>query len=166
MKMESYLILLLIGLSACSNVHLNLVFPETTQSGQKIFVCKVNGKEWIPTKGNAINGLSIGCYKGSFYIHAQRVEKNTTTQYIYLRKANTRTEGSYSFHNSETDQANYTYLENSCNYRRQAIENGHLTITRLDTINGIVSGRFDFIVKQKNCPDIEVTDGYFDYTYR
>ena len=167
MKKFQYLILLnamCIVLSACNKIHVEPSLPAETQIGAKTFGCKVNGKVWVADAPFPLIRLSGGWYKGSIYIMGTNNSGNTR-QTIYLRRINTITTGTYILNNSINEQANLTNLKTACDYYTDSLNTGHLTITRLDTINGIISGRFDFKVKQAGCPDIQVTEGRFDYNY-
>ena len=153
-----------IVLSACNKIHVEPSLPAETQIGAKTFGCKVNGKVWVPRVTFPINGLTGGWYEGYVYIYAKRV-KNNTNQYLYIGRENVTKPGTYLLNNSDTQQVNFTDFNNHCDYYTDSLNTGRLTITRLDTINGIISGRFDFKVKQTGCPDIEVSEGRFDYKY-
>ena len=151
-------------LSACIKTHIEPNLPPETQTGAKTFGCKVNGKVWVADAPFPLVRLTGSWYKGSLYIYAKRVKDNTN-QYIYIRRVNTNAIGTYLLNNSLNDQRNIIDLKTGCDYYTDSLNTGHLTITRLDTINGIISGRFDFKIKQAGCPDIEVTEGRFDYNY-
>ena len=153
-----------IVLSACIKTHVEPNLPAETQSGKNTFGCRVNGKIWVAEAPFPISRLTGGWYKGSLNIYGIK-KKDNTSQHIYIRRVKTTAVGTYILNNSDTEQVHFSDLSINCDYYTDSLNTGHLTITRLDTINGIISGRFDFKVKQTGCPDIEVTEGRFDYNY-
>ena len=168
MEKFKYLILLSalsLLLSACIKTHVepNLLPPET-QTGKNTFGCRVNGKAWLPIVPFPANCLTGGLYQGYVYIYVKR-DKDKTDQYLYIGRENVTGVGTYLLNNSYKPEVHLTDFTNNCNYYTDSLNTGHLIITRLDTINGIISGRFDFKVKQNGCPDIAVTEGRFDYNY-
>ena len=59
----------------------------------------------------------------------------------------------------------YRTSDASCNFfdRTNSLQSGTITITRFDLPNKIVSGRFNGVLKQNGCPDINITEGRFDF---
>ncbi|KAA9331736.1 DUF6252 family protein [Adhaeribacter soli] len=56
-------------------------------------------------------------------------------------------------------------IDNNCEYETDSLNTGTLEITRLDSINYIVSGRFSFSVTKPGCGTVHITDGRFDVKY-
>ena len=59
----------------------------------------------------------------------------------------------------------YSTKDATCNQfdRTNSLQSGTITITRFDLPNKIVSGRFNGILKQSGCPDVNITEGRFDF---
>lgn len=138
--------------------------PEPTTEGLNTFACKINGKVWIangiPTGNKAIEVEFKQLNADTFYlfIHTNGVEKDRVQ--LTLPKA---VKG--------VNVLNYTlnepfgvYYDNKFQlfFSRDA-NPGKVVITKLDTINRIISGTFEFegmelVNKQK----VSVTEGRFD----
>jgi len=164
MKTFYYLIVLhALYLSACNKIYIEPNLPAETQTGANTFGCKVNGKKWIPKAWFVFN-MGASWYNGSFRIWEVRYTNTPKVdQQISIRVESVNGTGSYVL--NKIHHVQFRNQLNSCDYNTDSLNTGHLIITKLDTINKIISGRFDFKVKQAGCPDIEVSEGRFDYNY-
>jgi hypothetical protein len=140
--------------------------PNATQRGAGVFACRINGVNHIaPNKtgnqgGGAGNG-TVGVF-GSFPV---------THFYDYL---NLGLRGSIKI-NVKYDLADtlhtfcYFQTDSTCSMIGSVTNikpsSGNLTLTKLDTINKVISGIFYLRIPIPNCDTFNVTDGRFDISY-
>jgi Family of unknown function (DUF6252) len=149
--------------------------PPATQEGKNTCGFLVNGKVWLPRGDNGYPNLSCDYDEtfmgGAFGINGYMYENGAdnsisfvvasdSIQIAGLYKLNTRTE--------RTRFAEYTNLVTRCHY--QWIDtipnhNAYLNITKLDKVNRIVSGTFEFALTTSGCDTVRITQGRFDMKY-
>lgn len=133
--------------------------PEATQTGANTFGFKVNGEtiNITNTSGQTAiyqgGGIQFGA--GGVYIVALDPFK---------------TDVSYDFKDigEGTSRAKYTkkISENTfCLYEYGNTYKGYVTFTKIDKVNYIISGIFEFSTKTDDCQDIKITEGRFDMRY-
>jgi hypothetical protein len=88
---------------------------------------------------------------------------------LVINKMNVFGTGEYSLI-SQAGTGNNFHLDDIGYYHEQSRKtylaiSGKLTVTKLDTVNHIVSGRFYFTAKDSLGSKVEVTDGRFDAKY-
>ena len=137
--------------------------PAETQTGANTFGCKINGEIFTPkASGNCYNyivqyyksdsTLSIGIYNTcakNFQINIKRV--------FELR--------GYLIGNPIINSFRYRTTQSSCSLYdfSNSTQTGNVAITRFDLTNKIISGRFFGTLKISGCPDINLTEGRFDF---
>jgi|SRR6187200_1253261 len=174
--------LLFIGDSCKKENNNNNELPPLTFEGKNIIGCKINGDPWIP-KG-IVNGSGVtyptsgGYFETAFFpgVHIL-IETNSPDGYIelfcrnysgigylpsqkYLLNKNT---GDIHFGTGQIHNYGY-YHTNGQTYFTDSLHNGWIEILKSDSINKIISGRFEF--EGYNSTDgkvYKITEGRFDY---
>lgn len=155
-------------------------FPAETQSGLNTFGCYVDGDEFIPsaTARGMVHPINVyytpdstQLYKAGF-LSIQGIDARYQLDFagsVVIQKLQVFGVGEYSL--SHVFNCIGPYACDGGSYRNSKegkdyfIESGKLTITKLDTINKIVSGRFYFSSKDISGNRKEVTNGVFDTRY-
>jgi len=151
--------------------------PQATQSGANTLGCKINGKAWIAEDSNQPFNRTFGVegeYQGPIikdirncvWIRARRNDR--TLLHLYIRQVNKP--GVYPL-NLSTDARpgalvpySYGFYFASPNeFMTDPGHTGQVIITRADTVNGIISGTFEFTgYDPQTKQTISVTEGRFD----
>lgn len=154
--------------------------PEPTTKGANTFACKVNGESWIPDAGGSFMGKKLVLThtylfkpKRMFVLYAtRRTKKENTT--ISLALKDVRSAGTQYFafdtnpYPGELHYKNHAvYIEyepGTADYVTNSRYTGSINFTRVDTINHIISGTFEFTAENTDGSGetIKVTDGRFD----
>lgn len=166
MKFASYIFACaFITLFACkdnNNVNPTNVLPPETQTGQNTFGCIVNGRTWVPSAPFPLNDLTVDYYQGTFFVRAT-LKKDDRYHIILICSDSTVISGNYLLNNSLYKQAQFYDFNTRCTFKTNPNNLGYLEMTRVDTINGIFSGRFHFKIGiPGGCDTIRVKDGRFD----
>jgi hypothetical protein len=142
--------------------------PPETQVGANTFGCLINGKPFVvlnTSQQTAIyqdGGLLIGGQKN--------INNNLTQVSMFISEANIgeiiAENNSYVLNSNSVPKGEY-YIENqNCFYFTSSNYTGSLMITKIDNINFIISGKFEFKSISDNCADIiNITNGRFDLQY-
>ena len=151
--------------SHCRKHPINPVLPPETQTGANTFGCKVNGDIWIPNGAPfTIPAFDVQYYKstGGLLIKTNRSDKGQSLN-IYLYGVYQPNQ--YNIFNPNTNAFVYSNSNSSCNWydRNNSSQTGIVSVTKIDTTNKIVSGRFNGAILLNGCPDINITDGRFDF---
>ncbi len=149
------------------------LLPAPTQEGLNTFGCKINGKAWIPDgapagKGPAEKPIEVTC---------ARVKGDTVSLFIYACASSldrvqltlpraTPGENILKAY-GQNDPAFAVYYSNDFKQYFQTSPNpGKVTITKLDTVNRILSGTFEFTgMETVNKQKVQITEGRFDLRY-
>ena len=154
--------------------------PKPTQDGNNTFGCMIDGKPWIPDGGTGFmprKAISGGFFAISDYPTYQRgifirtlakdgqevelfVNDYRTGEYLLnidtqIMPITIKPKGAYGFYRSIN---NLVYVTSSKNI-------GKITITKADTLTGVVSGNFEFIAGNST-GIISITSGRFDVNNR
>lgn len=142
--------------------------PAPTTDGLNTFGCKINGKVWIA------NGIRNDQGTPAKAIEAEYKQVSATTFYLFIHTtASTKDRvqltlpkgvvGSNVLENRYDEPFAVYYDDNSRLYTTTSQNPGKVIITRLDTVNRIVSGTFEFegefIVNKET---VRITEGRFD----
>lgn len=191
MKKNIFFLALVVGATMISCVkELDEKLPPATQTGAQTFGCKVEGKTWIPN-GTHDLFVSVKALTATLY---QR--QGIKYLYISARKdpsAFNNEEDSYDDMDIDImlpSVQGETILDETCNscdlycpyssmrlkirgllssgcYITDSTHQGRINFTKIDTLNRIFSGSFEFIAKDRNSgKTISVTDGRFDVVAR
>lgn len=142
--------------------------PPATASGQQTFGCKINGKNWIGDEYYSTveywnGGLGIKGLQGS-NLNPKGVVMIGVVGYAITKP------GYYEFNYDDPrircaaniDESFETYELDYCPGGKAA-----LNITRFDTIQGYISGQFNFVACNKEKTSyIIATEGRFDFKYK
>jgi hypothetical protein len=169
---------LLLNAASCTDEENGDKLPPETQSGNSTFGCLVNGKVWLPEGvpfstqrtvtwvNEKYTYLVIGANQGpsqslGLVINGTEIKSNM----VYTLNSDSNSNSTYSY---KCEKGSYCYYQSSSNYT------GQLIITKFDTINKIVSGRFSFkaMFVEAQASDgicdssiINITEGRFDLKY-
>jgi hypothetical protein len=169
-------LVLFVSLTACEKEASEL--PPETQTGANTFGARVNGEIWVPQGFGIVPTaplLEASWVLGNMYIRARNFSRSPreTEFEFYLRDVTGP--GTYTLNTTSsypTLAGNYGYfvrrnLTPTNEFMTSAQYNGTVTITRLDTVNFIVSGRFQFAAADifGNDPPMTVSDGRFDIDF-
>ncbi len=154
--------------------------PRATQFGANTFGCKINGKTYIPDGGGGFSGLKP--VEGGLFV----IRQSPLVRGIFIRTYKSNKEslslflagykpGVYALDLDTSPSAlnlrsfGCYQIESGQVYMTSSINTGRVTITKADTITGIVSGSFSFkagAVNLNGQPNgtgtVEVTEGRFD----
>lgn len=147
--------------------------PNATQEGKNIFACRVNGENWISERG--IRNMGGGVTDSTFGIHGRTYE-NTFLKGIFAIGiiSNDIISGkTFKLDDSIKRYGRYTSaMESKCfisnggygSFTAYSFD-GELTLSKVDTVNKILSGTFWFNILTDYCDTMKVTDGRFDINY-
>lgn len=147
--------------------------PPATQVGANTFGALVNGQVWVPAGNNGTANLTIsfdpGFINGALNVGGYRITDSDVSHRsilgFWVDHLN-----NYSFpHNflvneGDSDQG-FAFTGYSCQFstlQPPGVGSGSITITRLDTVQKIISGTFYGILTQPGCDTVHIEDGRFD----
>lgn len=150
--------------------------PAETYIGYDTFGCLVNGEVWI-NKGHdhfAAPNTGMDVYSDQFKIVASKTT-NLIRQFVIIEIKKPLKETVY-FLNSLQCQAYFGDEINNCFYKTDTVQySGKLEITKIDSINYIVAGRFSFkaskyinvlyTINGQCDSSVTITDGRFNIEY-
>ena len=130
--------------------------PPATQTGENTFGCLLDGESFIPSGGTNPLDCVYQFVNGGYYFGLQGNKRNENNNRILL---------GISTNNLEIEE-NKTYALAGL-FRYTSTEHlGEVTITKLDTVNQIVSGTFWFDIAHPVTGEIvEIREGRFDMPY-
>ena len=154
--------------------------PPATQTGQNTLGFLIDGKPYIPQgtsslfgKNNAINGGLYGrSYKSGLYLHFSTYGSTNDNGSITVHLEDYKL-GMNPVNNGDLTKGNligrkyfaYYGRGNSFYYTSSAYK-GWVNLTKADSISGIVSGTFDFVLADTTGKTVSITDGRFDLNIR
>ena len=168
----TYAFIALLGLlyvTACDD-DLNPDLPAATQKGANTLGFKVDGKNWVPYYvGVSLQGdteIKVGYNQliHGFSISALRRTKNID-QAFDLNIESLVDTGEYFDEDHASNLYFADYNEENVLFQGDLNSSGSIVITRLDTINQIISGTFFFTVENAVGERLQITDGRFDFKY-
>lgn len=164
---------LLLFSSRCKKQNTEPELPPETTTGAMTFGCRVNGKVFVP-KGS-IDGpgitsqyIYLGTGQGGGWflnlnganrIDEPRVTIGIETDSLFIEEGKT-----YSL-KSLKGFASARVLSDIIPYRMSANDVGELVVTKHNTNQRILSGRFSFTVSHSNGTTLNITEGRFDVRY-
>ena len=157
-------------------------FQDETQQGKNTLGCYIDGKPFISgtTLFGLVSPVNVNYYKDSVpflyragFLAVGGIDARYSLDLagdIVINKLNIFAVGEYPLvsqggvcsQNYSCDDIGYYNAKTGKTYFAQS---GKLTLTKLDTLNKIVSGRFYFTAKDTLGNKIEVTNGRFDAKY-
>jgi len=151
--------------------------PAATQTGANTFGARVNGELWTPQGFGVVPTAPIleASYSGNnaILINARNFSASPTETEIEIYLQNATKPGTYLLNQITSHFPNHSasyayYVERRFTPTNEWITNnqysGKVEVTRLDTVNNIISGTFEFnAINLYNAPQpITVSDGRFD----
>ncbi len=163
----------LAGCSGCKDSLSNInQLPPITQDGANTFGAIVNGKVWVPSgfngtpnlqynydPGYAYGTLNVGAYR-----RTDTVENDVTNLGFALDSLNNY-QMPHSFALKPNSNMAFDYDQYPCVYAAEdsgTKSSGSITISKLDTTAGIISGTFSGVLIRAGCDTITITEGRFD----
>lgn len=173
MKTSFFLLFTLLLMLSCNKTVDEL--PPETQTGANTFGAKINGEFWVPQGFGAFPAndiLEARMIGNDVIINARNFSRSPNESEFEIRIKGVTAPGVYQLNttvNHPSGVSSYAYYverkitpENE--WMTSATSTGTVTITRVDTVNLIVSGTFQFnMLNINNAPEpIAVTEGRFD----
>jgi hypothetical protein len=145
------------------NIQKDPTLPSETQNGANTFGCKINGEIYIPQGFGNCHTYDVQYYKSDSALLIKTNNTCATGLNLYIYSVSTAKE--YAVFNPVSNSFLYSNSKSTCNQfdRMNSSQSGTIIITRIDLVNKIVSGRFNGVLKQSGCPDINITGGRFDF---
>jgi hypothetical protein len=174
MKIPTFIFLaaLMIVCSSCE-----LLFPKTeepkteleklppiTQEGKNTFGCLVNGKALFNTNSMQLHAIYQG---GGLQFGSGREDNSIDRDVNFVLLDPIYTDQEYSLTNLPFYRAMFrsTAGLNACWYEYDDTFEGKLTFSKIDRINYIISGTFEFSTVTQGCDTIRISDGRFDMQF-
>jgi Family of unknown function (DUF6252) len=150
--------------------------PPATQTGAKTFGCKVDGQFWVPAGFGIVPTASPlearRSADGDLYINARNFSSSPTESEFEFFIKGVTTPGTYLLNTTvgyPSSSGSYGYYVHrkftpDNEWITSAEYTGTVTITKIDTVNSIVSGEFAFTaINLYNTPQpLAITEGRFD----
>ncbi|MBS1758835.1 MAG: hypothetical protein JST23_01830 [Bacteroidetes bacterium] len=149
--------------SECKKNDIIPQLPAETQSGANTFGCKINGVIYTPRGSGNCYKFLIQYYKSDSLLAINTNNGCISGLSIFLKGVYETKD--YTIFAPVFNSFYYSTNETICNKfdRTNSLQTGTITITRFDLPNKIVSGRFNGVLKQSGCPDVNITEGRFDF---
>lgn len=141
--------------------------PPATEDGENTFGCLVNGEVWLPQGAINVNRLETDYSNGSFTVTARR-KNSTVNQGLSLHveyKFNQADSFIFSIPYDTLPWALYSDLSSSCYFYTDEMHSGQILISKFDSINRVVAGKFSFDANDTVCGGVHITEGRFDLRY-
>src|SRR6187399_2004504 len=143
--------LLLLG-NSCKKNNADEELPPLTFEGKNTIGCKINGEVWLPkgiTNGSGITyPTSGGYFQTAFFPGVYILNKNT---------------GGIHFGTGQIHNYGYYHTDGKT-YFTDSLHNGWIDILKSDSVNKIISGRFEFDGYNSTDSKVyKITEGRFDY---
>ncbi|TXK18365.1 hypothetical protein FVR03_24150 [Pontibacter qinzhouensis] len=157
--------------------------PKPTQSGSNTFACKLNGKAWIADRGTGFNTRKFSVWYGyvnppnkQLFISANRIAEGEHST-IQLALEDVKVRGTHYFSFDTGPAPDQMRFQDHAMYRESKPGNGRyitssrntgfVTFTKVDTVNRIIAGVFEFTAENLDGSGqtVRITDGRFDLDY-
>jgi len=137
--------------------------PEATQTGKGTFGCLINGEPFV------VNNTSqqVAIYQGGQLQFGATLDINNNDESISFNLINPLENGiAYSLIEINY-KSGYSKRKGNiiCMYEFENTYAGNVIFTKIDRINYIISGTFEFSTNKNGCKDIKITNGRFDLKY-
>lgn len=144
--------------------------PPATTKGHNTFGCLINGKAW-PMSSEGFHRKQVFYGDRIFINYQTKFNQFDINESISIMSKRIKTTGTHTIKFDDVDEEfiviNYDNDDYTSSYKSN--ENGFATlnITRLDSINHILSGTFSFSLKNmSDTKQVNVEHGRFDYFYQ
>ncbi len=143
--------------------------PPTTMTGANTFGCLVNGEVWRPYVETLAFGLRLNVKHDRGWVDCDQLfigAKRILTGNEVLHQEITINVWCPVFGENNITPAKGAFVcfePRGCSYNIDTLSPYTINITRLDTINNIASGTFEFTAINNECQDtLRITEGRFD----
>lgn len=151
------------------------ILPPITQEGKNTFGCKINGEVWVPYY--KCGGTGNPC--GELYSDMFKLSQNQVPLEIHIA-AGQRVNNIESYFSLESPLFNGIFTTGNkidsidFEYRKGLIQyneipgmgaTNNIIITKLDTINKIISGTFGAVLYKSLTDSVKITEGRFDLKF-
>jgi len=178
--MKTKYLLLLLLLCFCLSCKKEEALPKATTNSSNTIGCKVNGKNWVADAGGSFSGKKYSLWfthGKQFALSSYQIkdDDNTAVQ-IAIEKLTSA--GTYYFNQDAMPYPDEVRFKNHATFERykpnptkRYVTNskytGWVNIARVDTINRIVAGTFEYtaVNLDGSVETIRITDGRFDIQY-
>jgi hypothetical protein len=147
------------------------VYPPETQDGRNTFGVRIDGNKWLPNQASTVP-LAPDKLKGEYLkeggIVAITARRDNNDEIIVLTIADVNKTGIYAFNDDSSKSTRTEFRGDKIDDKYRSFSGGinEVNITKLDTINKIVSGNFKIQLKGlKNSAIKNLTEGIFDIKY-
>jgi hypothetical protein len=172
-KIPILLHFLFLGYSCKSDIKEDIPLPEITREGANTFGCYIGPARFIAetVMFGLVYHFNVQYYPdstnnhipGSLFIEAtDDRETSSVPGTIYMQKMKVFDEGIYSLGDSDQDACKYEPAQRSKTFFG---DSGKIVITRLDTANKIIAGKFYFTAKDSSNLTTSISNGRFDVHY-
>lgn len=155
--------------------------PTETQEGKNTFGALVDGEPFLAeaTLFGLVKPINISYFKDSINSYNAgflaigatdaRFSSSPVAGRIVINKLNIFQPGEYPLVDDPDHSGGYQYDEiayyNEKSQKTYLAQSGNLTVTKLDTINNIISGHFYFTAVDSQGVKVEIKKGRFDVKY-
>lgn len=147
------------------------VYPSETQEGRNTFGVKIDGNKWLPNQASTVP-VAPSRLQGEYIkqggIVAVTARRDNFDEVIVLTIVDVFKTGHYTFNGDSTKSTRTEFSGDKLNDKYRLFSGGinEVNITKLDTINKIVSGNFKVQLKGiTNNATKNLTEGIFDIKY-
>lgn len=165
---------LIIFFYSCTKDDIGEQLPPETKIGANTFGCLINGKVWNAKKGStSIPMLSIDHpHATELNIFASRCNTNSDRlnsaieAFSFSILQDTVKAGTFMLDDVVKRKGSFSSDLTNCYYETNDNNSNKLEITCFDTVQRIVSGRFELhFAARGNCAALDITNGRFDIKY-
>ena len=166
--------------TACHKTYNGDSFPEASTEGKNTFGCYVDGQPFIA--GSTLYGMvhpvnlsyytQANAYTQAGFLSILGIDARYALDYagnIVINKLHIMSTGTYNLIDMGNCANNYScdgiFYRDAKNSRTFFAQSGTLEITRLDTVNKIIAGRFNFTAMDTLGNKKIISDGRFDAKY-
>lgn len=136
--------------------------PPATQTGENTFGCLFNGQAFLVTS----SANATATYQAGILLLGGTIYNVDHTEQVVIWLEQTITTRKYDLNESFLNIGFYRNFIQDCEYQTFNPSSGSVVISKIDQINFIVSGTFQFDAMSVDCQDtIQITDGRFDMQY-
>ncbi len=166
-------IILFISLGLCISCDLGLgihepteleKLPPLTTSGENTFGCLVNGEALIADHSLDITAIY---QQGKLQLGGGQEDNDIDKDLDFVLEDPLEENVFYELTNFPIHRSKFRDRDSSknCLYDFENTFKGHLTFTKIDRTNFIISGTFEFSTVTEDCDTVHITDGRFDMQY-
>jgi hypothetical protein len=137
--------------------------PPITQTGKNTFGCLVNGKALVVSNTSKQTAIF---QQGQLQLGAT-LDKNGDVESVSISLIDPLSENEILPFDANKYYAGYSLIigNSICIYQYDGTFIGAIIFSKIDRINYIISGTFEFSTVTQGCDTIRITDGRFDMQY-